>query len=106
VTTFAATRYSRGTTYVSTDHPTLVTYMGVAEAGGNVFNGVRWVSAMFKYSRGGSDVIGWQTSNATVSGCAWSRGPFVTRSIGDSLDPNAPVTKFHYDFRSMPTNVC
>ena len=102
----AMTKYTRGKTWVSTDHPTAVSYQGAAEAWGNVYNGARYIRASFKYTRNGADLIAWQSSTAKQTGCTWSGGPLVVKTVMDSLDPNAPVTAFRYDFASMPPTAC
>lgn len=101
-----STKYTRGKTWVSTEHPNDLSYMGAAEAWGNVYQKSCYIRASFKYTRNGADLIGWQSSTAKQTGCTWSGGPLVTKTVMDSLDPNAPQTKFRYDFVSMPSTVC
>ncbi len=104
--TQAVTTYWRGTSYASTDHYTDITYYGAARARANIYNGNRVVTAKFKYTRVG-DVISWQTSSASVnSSCAWSAGPEKSRTVYDSLDPDAPTTKFRYDFAFVSRSAC
>lgn len=103
----AVTRYTKGTSWAATNHYLLVAYTGEAQAYGNVFSSTqRVISASFKYSRNGSNVIGWQTSHAAQSGCSWSAGTKARKSITDSLGLNDKVTKFHYDFGTVHPSVC
>jgi len=107
VTPMAAKVFSRGTSYASTNHPTFISYVGKSRAMANIYSSLRVVRASFKYSRGGNDVISWQHSNASVSSsCTWSAGAENSHTVFDSLDPNAPLTKFHYDFVSISPQVC
>lgn len=103
----APTTFTRGTSYVSTDHPTPFTYEGKARAMANIYNGLRVIRAEFVYKRGGQPVIAPQHSDAIVdSSCNWSAGPEEGHTVIDSMDPNAPVTTFHYDFTSINPSIC
>lgn len=71
VSTMAVQRYTKGTSWAATNHYLLVGYTGESQAYGNVYSSTqRVISASFKYTRDGKDVIGWQTSRAKQSGCS------------------------------------
>lgn len=108
VTTFAANTVWRGTSYSLNDHYTDVTYYGEARARANIYNGNRVVAAKFRYKRGGKNLTGgWVTSSASVnSRCGWSAGPAKGKTVYDSLDPNAPQTKWGYDFNFVNRGAC
>lgn len=107
VTPMAVTKYSRGSSYSQTDHPTIISYVGKSRAMANIYGGQRVIRASFKYVRGDSDVISWQHSSASLgSGCSWAAGAEKSRTVYDSLLPNAPVTRFRYDFAYINPQVC
>lgn len=85
-----------GSSYVRSYHSLEVRYTGTAYAAANVYQGQRIIQVCFQYRRGGSNLIPWTCSNATSNGSSWSPGPIVSATVYGTLDPNAPVTTFHY----------
>lgn len=103
----SVTRRTRGSSYVSTDHPTFISYVGRARAMANIYGGKRVVQAGFVYRRGGENVVSWQYSNATNGGgCSWSAGNERKKTVYDSLNPNAPTTTWHYSFSMINPGIC
>lgn len=101
------TQVNRGSSYVSTDHPTFASYVGRARAMANIYSGNRVIRAGFVYRRDGNDVISWQYSNATVgSSCNWSGGAERKYTVFDSMNPSAPTTTWHYSFSLVNPNIC
>lgn len=87
---------SWGSSYVQSYHSLEIRYTGTAYAAANVYQGLRVIQVCFQYRRGGGNLIPWTCSNATSNGSSWSPGPIVSKTVYDTLDPNAPVTTFHY----------
>lgn len=104
--TFGKTTFTRGSSYASTEEKFQLAYEGKARAMANIYNGQRVIQAKFKYSRT-SDVISWQTSNASSgSSCYWTAGSAKSKTVWDDLNPSAPKTRFHYDFSLINRQVC
>lgn len=101
------TKYSKGSSWVSTNHYLQFWYTGRAQAMGNRYSSKgRVIAAGFKYSRGGKDLISWKYSRAKQVGCQWRKGPVVQATVNDSLGWNDPKTKFHYNFITIHPNIC
>ncbi|MFT8574020.1 hypothetical protein [Bifidobacterium fermentum] len=104
----AISRYSFGSSYVSSNERLQYWYDGVAYASGkkdyrNPSKPLalqRVVQTCFKYVRDGKDLIGWQCSNASL-GPSFSPGKVVKKTIRDTLNPVAPKTTFRYSFKAV-----
>ncbi len=105
--TRATTTFTKGTSYVSNTETLQLKYTGRARAMANIYNDQRVIAAKFRYTRDGVDLTGWVTSNAKAGQpCSWQAGPEVSKSVNDSLNPNAPKTKFNYSFTLIGRGVC
>lgn len=107
VSPMAATVFTRGTSYASTDHPTIISYVGKSRAMANIYNSQRVIRASYKYTRGDGDAIGWQHSNAVANAnCTWTAGAENSHTVFDNLLPGTPVTTFHHDFVFLNPQAC
>ena len=104
------TKFSRGTSYVSSHHPHSLhlRYFGKAYAAGNTYQGKKIVSASFRYYRTSRFNSGWKTSYAKQSAnCSWSPGAVKEYSVFDSfLGGSENTTRFAYKFGVPPVGAC
>ena len=96
---------SWGSSYATSTEIVQLYYQGKAKAAANIHGGKRIIRVCFWYSRGGSVISPTVCSNASSSTGAWRAGPEKRDGVWDSLDPNAPVTKFHYSITKINPNV-
>jgi len=105
--TRGTTEYWRGTSYAKNTETLQFKYTGRARAMANIYDGQRVIQAKFKYSRDGSDLTSWVTSNAAPrSPCSWAAGSEASKSINDTVNPVAPKTLFNYSFTYVAPGAC
>ncbi|MGF1648460.1 MAG: hypothetical protein ACFCVF_16290 [Kineosporiaceae bacterium] len=98
--------YDWGSSYARSRERLQYWYDGSAYAAGNRYGSERIIRVGFKYTRDGADLISWRYSNARSSNCTWSGGSVATATVRDTLDPNAPPTRFRYSTSRINPNVC
>lgn len=96
MSTMAVHEWDWGASYVRDTETIQLNYTGDTKAAGNVYNSQRVIQTCFRYVRNGVELTGWVCSSAVATGTSWLSGPVVSRSVWDSLDPNAPRTQFYY----------
>jgi hypothetical protein len=93
----AYTRYNFGTSYTATNSgSTGLNYGGEAYAAANIFENLRVIQVCFQYRRNNVALHSWVCSNASSSSGTWKPGVVASKTVWDTLDPNAPPTTFHY----------
>ena len=97
--------YTWGSSFARSRERLQFWYDGSARAAANVFSSKRIVQVCFQYKRGTSNVGG-ACSNASFRSCPPSSGSTATKTVRDSLDPNAPVTRFTYSTSRINPSVC
>jgi hypothetical protein len=83
-----------GTSYATSTETLQLKYTGRAKAAANVYSGKRIIQVCFWYTRDSKVVAGKICSNASSDG-GWRAGVEVSKSVWDSLVPNAPKTIFN-----------
>lgn len=94
------TQVNWGASWVKNQEILYLKYRGTTQAGGNVYRGKRIIQTEIKYVRN-SKQLSRAISNAVYRGNSWRPGKIGTASAWDTLNPKAPVTRFHYKYYSV-----
>lgn len=93
-----------GTSRVECKEILQLQYRLSAIAGGNIYGGKRIIQVQIWCARDG-EKIGLTTSNALCNTGQWRRGPLVSKTVWDTLNPTAPQTTVHYTYYQINPNV-
>ncbi len=93
-----------GSSYATSTETLQLKYTGRAKAAANVYNGKRIIQVCFWYTRGTQVVASKICSNAS-SDSGWRAGVEKSKSVWDSLVPNAPKTIFNISTARIDPNI-